>query len=161
MRTPNSSGASAMSNAGSRSRGARPSRRRSRRWMRGGRRARDETAPSDEDAPSLFAPRPSPSSSGTIHSLTPTVPSYLGGSKPALGEKNMRLSRSLIGVVGVLGVVATASAAPPPWSNARHYRGPSHAEYQYARVVHVDPIVRQVRVESPRRECWDETRYVD
>src|SRR5690606_14398682 len=80
---------------------------------------------------------------------------------PALGEKNMCLSRSLIGVVDVLGVVAAASAAPPPWSNARHYRGPSHAEYQYARVVHVDPIVRQVRVEPPRRECWDEARSVD
>lgn len=78
-----------------------------------------------------------------------------------MGEKNMRLSRSVMVVVGVLGVAATASAAPPPWSNARHYRGPAHAEYEYARVVHVDPIVRQVRVEVPRRACWDETRYVD
>lgn len=73
----------------------------------------------------------------------------------------MRVSRSLLGVVGVIGVVATASAAPPPWSNARHHRGPAHAEYEYARVVDVDPIVRRVKVETPRRECWDETRYVD
>lgn len=87
--------------------------------------------------------------------------SKVGVSKPTLGEKNMRFRRSLMGIAGVLGVVATASAAPPPWSNARHYRGPSHEEYEYARVVDVDPIVRQVRVETPRRECWDETRYVD
>jgi uncharacterized protein YcfJ len=73
----------------------------------------------------------------------------------------MRFSRSLMGVVGVLGVAASASAAPPSWSNARHHPGPAHAEYEYARVVHVDPIVRQVRVETPRKECWDETRYVE
>jgi len=73
----------------------------------------------------------------------------------------MRFSRSLVCVVGVLGVVATASATPPPWSNSRHNRGPAHSEYEYARVVDVDPVVRRVRVETPRRECWDETRYVD
>lgn len=27
----------------------------------------------------------------------------------------------------------------------------------HARVTHVEPIVRQVRVETPRRECWDES----
>jgi len=72
----------------------------------------------------------------------------------------MRVSRSVIGVVGVLGVAMAASAAPPQWSNARHHRGPTHAQYEYARVVHVDPIIRHVRVETPRRVCWDETRYV-
>ncbi len=29
--------------------------------------------------------------------------------------------------------------------------------YDYARVVDVDPVVRTVRVSSPREECWDET----
>ena len=28
-------------------------------------------------------------------------------------------------------------------------------------MTRVEPIVRQVRVETPRRECWDETRYVE
>jgi len=77
----------------------------------------------------------------------------------------MRVNRALLCVVGVIGFVATASATPPPWSNARHHRAPAHApahaEYTYARVVDVDPIVRQVRVETPRRECWDESRYVE
>ncbi|PVU56041.1 hypothetical protein CP955_00200, partial [Enterobacter sp. HN503E2II] len=27
-------------------------------------------------------------------------------------------------------------------------------------MVDVDPIVRRVSVETPRRECWDESRYV-
>lgn len=31
--------------------------------------------------------------------------------------------------------------------------------YDYARVVHVEPIVRQVRIDVPRRECWTEVRY--
>ncbi len=71
----------------------------------------------------------------------------------------MRFNRALVCVAGVLGVVASASAAPPSWSSSRHHRG--HSEYDYARVVDVDPVVRQVRVETPRRECWDEARYVD
>jgi uncharacterized protein YcfJ len=32
-------------------------------------------------------------------------------------------------------------------------------DYDYARVIDVDPIVRHVRVTTPRRECWTETRY--
>lgn len=32
-------------------------------------------------------------------------------------------------------------------------------QYQYAPVVDVEPIVRLVRVERPRRECWDEEVY--
>lgn len=33
--------------------------------------------------------------------------------------------------------------------------------YSEARVVRVEPIVRLVRVNDPRRECWDEDYYVD
>jgi uncharacterized protein YcfJ len=33
--------------------------------------------------------------------------------------------------------------------------------YDYARVVDVQPLTRRVRVSSPQRECWDETRYDD
>jgi len=33
------------------------------------------------------------------------------------------------------------------------------AEYEYARVVDVQPLVTRVRVSTPQRECWDETRY--
>lgn len=31
--------------------------------------------------------------------------------------------------------------------------------YDYAKVVDVQPLTRQVRVSTPQRECWDETRY--
>lgn len=44
------------------------------------------------------------------------------------------------------------------WKASRHERS-SYPEYDYARVVDVDPIIRQVRVTEPRKECWSETRY--
>ncbi|HEX7116742.1 MAG TPA: glycine zipper 2TM domain-containing protein [Steroidobacter sp.] len=72
----------------------------------------------------------------------------------------MRLTRVLTGVAGVLAVSGVALAGPPPWSNARHYRS-AHAEYDYAPVVHVEPIIREVRIERPRRECWEDVRYVE
>ena len=31
--------------------------------------------------------------------------------------------------------------------------------YDYARVVDVQPLTRRVRVTTPQRECWNETRY--
>ncbi len=43
------------------------------------------------------------------------------------------------------------------WRPARDHG----ASYDYARVVDVDPIVRHVRVRTPVRECWEETRYDD
>jgi uncharacterized protein YcfJ len=72
----------------------------------------------------------------------------------------MRVARTLIVLAGLFGVAGSALAAPPPWSNSRHNRG-SSPEFDYAPVTHVQPIVRQVRVETPRRECWDESRYVE
>ncbi len=36
---------------------------------------------------------------------------------------------------------------------------PGGAVYDYAPVIDVRPIVRTVRVEQPRRECWTETHY--
>jgi uncharacterized protein YcfJ len=72
----------------------------------------------------------------------------------------MRTAQVLIAAVGVLGVAGAALASPPPWSNSRHNR--THYDgYDYASVTHVEPIVRQVRIESPRRECRDEVRYVE
>ena len=31
--------------------------------------------------------------------------------------------------------------------------------YDYAKVVDVEPLTSRVRVSTPQRECWDETRY--
>jgi uncharacterized protein YcfJ len=68
--------------------------------------------------------------------------------------------RGLVVLAGVLGVTSVALAAPPPWSNSRHNRD-SGSDYDYAPVTRVEPIVRQVRIETPRRECYDDVRYVD
>jgi uncharacterized protein YcfJ len=70
----------------------------------------------------------------------------------------MRIARALVVLTGFT-VSALAWAAPPPWSSSRHNRG-SHEGYDYAPVTHIEPIVRRVRIETPRRECWDETRVV-
>src|SRR5918995_3758198 len=70
----------------------------------------------------------------------------------------MRKARGLLVLVGVLGVTGVALAAPPPWSNSRHSRS---SDYDYASVTRVEPIVRQVRIETPRRECYDDVRYVE
>lgn len=51
-----------------------------------------------------------------------------------------------------------ALADPGRWQRDDRGRYPG-AEYDYARVVDVEPIVRNVRITTPRRECWNETRY--
>lgn len=55
---------------------------------------------------------------------------------------NFALAVALFGTV-------TAQAGPP--------RGPDGGGFfDYADVVHVEPLVRQVRIREPREECWDE-----
>jgi uncharacterized protein YcfJ len=44
----------------------------------------------------------------------------------------------------------------PPYGDERPY---DDGAYDYAQVVDVQPLTRQVRVSTPQRECWDETRY--
>jgi uncharacterized protein YcfJ len=75
--------------------------------------------------------------------------------------------KALVGatvLVSLLGVSTQAAADPPGWKRDRYhpvkYERNHRDSYEYARVTDVDPIVRQVRVESPRRECWDEVREV-
>ncbi len=67
--------------------------------------------------------------------------------------------------ISVLALMAAATLAAPgafadSWK-AKHYPpGQSRAaEYDYARVIGVTPIIRRVRVERPVREYWEETRY--
>jgi uncharacterized protein YcfJ len=70
----------------------------------------------------------------------------------------MRKARGLLVLIGVFGATSVALAAPPPWSNSRHSRS---GDYDYAPVTRVEPIVRHVRIETPRRECYDDVRYVE
>ncbi|MGE0811419.1 MAG: glycine zipper 2TM domain-containing protein [Immundisolibacter sp.] len=44
---------------------------------------------------------------------------------------------------------------------AAGYRGDRDRYYVDARVTHVEPLYHTVRVEEPRRECWDEDVYVE
>lgn len=55
-----------------------------------------------------------------------------------------------------LGMAGVALASPPSWSNARQQRYDDG--YDYAPVIRAEPIVSRVRVENPRRECWDEVQ---
>lgn len=63
------------------------------------------------------------------------------------------LKTILLGGLCVLSTQALAGA--PPWAKGRPVAARG---YDDARVLEVDPIVRRVRVEVPRRECWDEVR---
>lgn len=73
----------------------------------------------------------------------------------------MRKARVVLVLAGVLGVTAVALASPPPWSNPRTDRSYSRGDYDYAPVTRVEPIVRQVRIETPRRECYDDVRQIE
>ena len=69
-----------------------------------------------------------------------------------------RFNRVLAAAAG-LALASGAALADPPGSpsNDRYERdgGP-----EFANVVHVEPIRKQVRVSEPVRECWQETRPV-
>lgn len=69
----------------------------------------------------------------------------------------MKTSRTVWIAIGTL-LAGTACAGPGHWNGSRS--APMHSDYDYAPVTRVEPIVRQVRVQSPRQECWDEVRYV-
>lgn len=47
-----------------------------------------------------------------------------------------------------------------PYDQGRQYDNGDDA-YDYARVIDVQPLVTRVRVSTPQRECWDETRVDD
>jgi uncharacterized protein YcfJ len=71
------------------------------------------------------------------------------------------MSKTLIAIAAA-GLGAAGVANADHWNPGRgrghaHAHGhPSATHYVYARVVDVDPLVRYVTVERPRRECWDE-----
>ena len=60
-------------------------------------------------------------------------------------------------LTGLSGFVSQAVAAPPHWAQGRH---PVDKQFDDARVLSVDPIIRRVRSEEPRRECWEEVETV-
>jgi uncharacterized protein YcfJ len=72
--------------------------------------------------------------------------------------------RVMLSVAAAAAVLGAPGAFADSWKGNKHYPpGRAHqyavAEYDYARVTHVTPIIRRVRVERPVREYWEETRY--
>lgn len=70
------------------------------------------------------------------------------------------LTKVVTGLVSS-GLLLSAQAAFADHGNPYGQWNRAASDYAYARVVHVDPVVRQVRISEPRRECWTETRYED
>jgi uncharacterized protein YcfJ len=67
-------------------------------------------------------------------------------------------------IKAVTGLISAGLLLTGQTAFADQYRGNPHwrnagPEYDYARVIDVDPIVRHVRVSTPTRQCWTETRY--
>jgi uncharacterized protein YcfJ len=66
------------------------------------------------------------------------------------------LMKAMTGLVASGLLLAAHNAQATDWHKKKYH---GDAGYDYARVVDVDPIVHRVRVSTPRRECWTETRY--
>ncbi len=64
----------------------------------------------------------------------------------------MKLARLLLTLPLLAGCASNATAG---------HRADRDRYYVDAPVVHVEPMYRTVRVEQPRRECWDEEVYVE
>jgi uncharacterized protein YcfJ len=52
-------------------------------------------------------------------------------------------------------MLAAGLAAAPVWADPGQSRGKNHGP-EFAQVVESRPIYRQVRINEPRQECWDE-----
>jgi uncharacterized protein YcfJ len=87
--------------------------------------------------------------------------------RPMIASRKLALA-----LAATLGVFAAAPAAHADrhWNKQGRYDDRGYAagyqrdydgDYDWARVIDVQPIVTRVRVDEPRRECWDETRYED
>ena len=61
----------------------------------------------------------------------------------------------LSGLVGGAVLLSAGAFADSPY----RVNGYDSDGYDYARVLDVDPLTRQVRVDTPRRDCYEQTRY--
>lgn len=73
------------------------------------------------------------------------------------GGKEQHMSRKFIigSIMSGAVLMAAAAHADPAYRDEDDGEG----RYDYARVLDVDPISREVRVDTPRRECYQETAY--
>jgi uncharacterized protein YcfJ len=71
--------------------------------------------------------------------------------------------KQIIGAVAGSVILSTAAFANQAYDgndDVDRDAGGNDSRFDVAEVVRVDPLVRQVRVTVPRRECFDDTRYV-
>lgn len=69
-------------------------------------------------------------------------------------------SRSMRLAIAVgLGIAAPVFANQEEWGPDDSQSMGAPSDYDYARVTHVEPRIRQVRISVPRRECFEETGY--
>ncbi|MEJ2686328.1 MAG: glycine zipper 2TM domain-containing protein [Gammaproteobacteria bacterium] len=61
------------------------------------------------------------------------------------------MNRKSLSVLGVIAVLAATPVFAGPWHGSV---GDSY--FDYARVTDVDPVMRHVRVATPRDECWQQ-----
>ena len=61
-----------------------------------------------------------------------------------MNSKTMKRVTTGLAAISLLTVVSAQAAA---------------AQYDYARVISSEPIIRYVTVNTPVRECWQETEY--
>lgn len=69
------------------------------------------------------------------------------------------MNRTGRSVILPLTAAALTLAMGAAQAQSRHLPSGGGGVYDYAPVIDVTPIVRTVRVEQPRRECWTETHY--
>jgi uncharacterized protein YcfJ len=69
------------------------------------------------------------------------------------------MNRKIWTVTASAAAITMAFAAGPASADNGHGYGRDRAVYDYARVLSVQPNVRYVTVQTPVRECWEETRY--
>ena len=83
---------------------------------------------------------------------------------------SIKSRKIVLGAVSAMFAIASANSVAQdqryddryePGYDQRHdpgYDEGGGSAYEYARVIDVQPLTRQVRVSAPQRECWDETR---
>jgi uncharacterized protein YcfJ len=77
----------------------------------------------------------------------------------------MYSKKVLVGLVAAAAVLGSAGAfAQDRYDDGRYNDRPydrydEGGAYDYAKVIDVQPLTTRVRVSTPQRECWDETRY--
>jgi uncharacterized protein YcfJ len=69
----------------------------------------------------------------------------------------MRVAAAVITILTSMTATSVAMATDHDYRHSRRYQ----ADYDYARVLDVEPLVKQVRIETPRRECRESIQSVE